>query len=302
LKTGSRLHSLDMTLQLTRGNPTSFLNLIAAGSPAFDTTTVVCDREDGTSKMMCQVSHQIASQSAQLYYLIAGEDADPGDLACLLENLVQEAGQWGAMNLTCELESNSPFFETFRRADFNVWANERFWTINGSTPINDPRVHQWRTWNSADVKAMRALYQNIIPRLFQSIEPLTRKSTLGMVLFSQDNALMGYADLVYGPKGIWVLPVIYPEWADDPQLMLDLLMALPNKGKRPVYFCIRSYQPWLEDTLTRMNAQASQEYVLMVKYMALRQKAESLLERRVLENGRAENSVPVAHARHKDAL
>jgi len=291
-----------MTLQLTRGNPTSFPNLIAAGSPLFDSTTVVCDREDGTSKMMCQVSHQIGSQSAQLSYLIAGEDADPGELACLLEKLVKEAGEWGAMNLTCELESNSPFFETFRRADFNVWANERFWTIDKQALNIDPKSHNWRIWNSADVKAMRALYQNIVPRLFHSIEPLTRKSEMGMILFNKDNSLMGYADLVYGPKGIWALPIIHPEWADDPQLLPSLLTVLPNRGKRPVYLCIRSYQPWLEDTLTRMDAHASQEYVLMVKYMALRQKVESLLDKRILENGRADHSVPVARARHKDAL
>jgi len=291
-----------MTLQLTRGNPTSFRNLIAAGSPALDTTTVVCDHEDGTSKMMCQVCHQIGSQSAQLSYLIAGEDADVGELTCLLEKLVKDAGEWGAMNLTCELESNSPFFESFRRADFNVWANERFWTIDKQAQNIDPKSHYWRIWTSADIKTMRALYQNIVPRLFHSIEPLSRKSTLGMILFNQDNALMGYADLVYGPKGIWVLPIIHPEWADDPQLLIDLLVALPSKGKRPVYFCVRSYQPWLEEMLTRMDVQVSQEYVLMVKYMALRQKAESLLEKRVLENGRKENSIPVVNARHRDAL
>lgn len=291
-----------MTLQLTHGNPTSFPNLIAAGSPALDTSTVVCDHEDGSSKMMCQICHQIGSQSAQLSYLIAGEDADVGDLTCLLEKLVKDAAEWGAMNLTCELESSSPFFETFRRADFNVWANEHIWTIDRQTQNIDPKSCNWRTWNSADVKAMRVLYQNIVPRLFQPIEPLTRKSAMGMVLFNKDNSLMGYADLVYGPKGIWVLPIIHPEWADDPQLLLDLIVELPNKGKRPVYLCIRSYQPWLEETLTRMDAHASQEYVLMVKYMALRQKAESLLEKRVLENGRADNSVPIARAGHKDSL
>lgn len=290
-----------MIMQLTRGNPTSFSNLVNYGSPAYDVATAVCEDDDGNTRLVSQVSHQLGTQTAQLSYLVAEADFDQGQLACLLDELVKRAGGWGALNVTCELEANSAFFETFRRCDFNVWSNERFWTIDPAGTALDPDTPKWRTWTGEDAKAMRSLYQNIVPRLFQPIEPMARKSSPGLVLYNTENTLLGYADLLDGPKGTWVLPVLYPQWADDPALLLSLQVALPNKGKRAVHYCVRSYQPWLEDTLTRMGASASQEYVLMVKYMALRQKAGDLLESRVLENGRKETSVPVARIRPKGA-
>ncbi|MCJ7695576.1 MAG: hypothetical protein MUO40_09130 [Anaerolineaceae bacterium] len=213
-----------------------------------------------------------------------------------------ETGHWGAFNLTCELESDSPFFEAFRRADFKVWAKEHFWQISSPQPNLNENKYAWRIWNSKDIRAMQSLYQTLVPSLFHSVEPLSRKTMLGMILFAPDGDLLAYADLVYGPKGIWILPIVQPQAASDPALLTSLIDALPSRRKRPVRICVRSYQPWLEDTLQRMHAESSPEYLLMVKYMALRQKVQSAHRLNPLENGQTEKGLPVAHIKRKDKL
>ncbi len=218
----------------------------------------------------------------------------------MIEELVMETGHWGAFNLTCELESDSPFFEAFRRADFKVWAKEHFWQISSRQPNLNENKYTWRIWNSKDIRAMQSLYQTLVPSLFHSVEPLSRKTMLGMILFAPDGDLLAYADLVYGPKGIWILPIVQPQAASDPALLTSLIDALPSRRKRSVTICVRSYQPWLEDTLQRMKAESSPEYILMVKYMALRKKVQTAPLLRPLENAQTEKGLPVAHIKRKD--
>ncbi|MFH1446755.1 MAG: hypothetical protein ABIG43_05005, partial [Chloroflexota bacterium] len=122
-----------------------------------------------------------------------------------------------------------------------------------------------------------------------------------MVYYNAEGVLQGYADMVYGPRGIWILPIIHPTTADNPEVLLGLLSELPFPGKRPVYVCVRSYQTWLEDGLNRMEAEVSPEQVLMVKHLALKQKIYSNLEVRSLESGRADTGLPVVHFKQKDA-
>ncbi len=249
--------------------------------------------------MVGQVSHQLGSQSAQLIYLLAGEDDDLSNVTELLEEMTRASATWGAFSLMCELDTLSPFLEAFRRIDFNVWAKQRFWQLDPARITSEKSEHCWRVWNSCDINAMRALHQSLVPKIFHNLEPLTRRAMLGLVYTDAHGDLKGYVDLVYGPKGIWALPIIHPGTADDPQVISDMLACLPSPGKRPVSICVRSYQPWLDDLMQQLDATCSPEQVLMVKYMALRQKVSNALELPDLKNSRADTSLPVAHIEQK---
>lgn len=291
-----------MTSHFTRGNPLAITNLLSTANPTQNRVTVVCDQDNQQPSLFTQAIHQIGSQSVKLSYLIADESANAENITCMLEEVVRETGHWGIFNLTCELESNSPFFEAFRRADFKVWAKEHFWQFPTTQDKPVESYFKWRIWNSEDIRAMQLLYQTLVPSLFHSVEPLSRKTMLGMILFSPNGDLLAYADLVYGRRGIWVLPIVQPQAANEPALLTSLIDALPSKRGRPVTICVRSYQPWLEDTLMRMEAECSPEYILMVKYLALRQKVQNVHRLNPLENGQTDTGIPVAHFEQKDKL
>ncbi len=291
--------TLDMTRQLTRGKTLGVNDLFSFLNPLSNDVTLVWDNEGKTPNYYAQASLLSGSQSALMAYLAAQESADVGVLACLIEKLVKAVAEKGAIHLTTEVETSSNLVEVFRRLDFTCWARERFWQLNVDTSLAVEEQHIWRQWQGKDVDVMRGLYQKTVPALFQAHEPLSRQSALGWVLYGADQKLIGYADLVMGPRGLWVQPVLKADASHKPEILLALAAVLPSKPNKPVYFCVRSYQPWLVQAFQALGAAASPEYALMVKYMALRQKAENLLENRLLERKRGENGVPVARIDHR---
>lgn len=275
-------------------------NLLTAINPAYDVLTAVCEPDESGKRLISQIRFQIGSQSAKLGFLILDED-DEGAITALLEEMIKTAGTWGALNVTCELESDALFYEAFRHADFNVWAKQKFWRFKRVPREYMAGKFQWRVWHSDDARAMRGLYNAVIPKLFHNLEPLSLRAMLGMVYYNAEGVLQAYADMVYGPRGIWILPIIHPTTADKPEVLLGLLSGLPFPGKRPIYMCVRSYQPWLEGVLGRMDAEVSPEQVLMVKHLAIKQKVSNKLEVRSLESGHADTGLPVVHFEQKDA-
>ena len=47
-----------------------------------------------------------------------------------------------------------------------------------------------------------------------------------------------------------------------------MIQNLPNRGSRPVYVCVRSYQAWLEPVLEDLGGQAADRQAIMVKHLA----------------------------------
>jgi hypothetical protein len=274
-------------------------NLLTSINPAYDVLTAVCELDEGGKRLISQIRFQIGSQSAKLGFLILDED-DEGAITALLEEMIKTAGTWGALNVTCELESDALFYEAFRHADFNAWAKQKLWRFKRVPREYKAEKFQWRVWHSDDARAMRGLYNAVIPKLFHNLEPLSLRAMLGMVYYNAEGVLQAYADMVYGPRGIWMLPIIHPTTADKIEVLLGLLSGLPFPGKRPIYMCVRSYQPWLEGVLGRMDAEVSPEQVLMVKHLAIKQKVSNKLEVRSLENGHADTGLPVVHFEQKD--
>ena len=261
---------------------------------------VVCEPDESGKRLISQIRFQIGAQSAQLGFLILNEDVNEGAITALLEEMIKTAGIWGALNVTCELESEALFYEAFRHADFIVWAKQKLWRFKRVPREYKVEKFQWRVWNSDDARDMRGLYNAVIPKLLHNLEPLSRRAMLGMVYYNAEGVLQAYADMVYGPRGIWILPIIHPTTADNSEVLLGLLSGLPFPGKRPIYVCARSYQPWLEGVLGQMDAEVSPEQLLMVKHLVITQKVSYKLEVHSLESGHADTGLPVIHFEQKD--
>lgn len=292
---------LDNVLLLTSGTPFSLTHLLFAIHPTDHVFTGVVERAEGEGKCIAQVYQSPKMRNAHINYLLQpGGDGD--HLLDLLEGLTKRAGEWGAKQLVADVETDSPYFLQFRQACFSVLAKQTVFACpepgravaNGGTG--------WRIWSSADIPVMRCLYHTLVPPLVQPVEPLTRRETLGLVYYDPKGDLLAYADLVYGPCGIWVLPVIHPNTrVDTTDLLSHLLMALPNRNGRPVYVTSRSYQPWVEHALLDLSAEPGPEQALLVRYIALRQRAKAEFVFTPIENGNREPTLPLAPIKnHQD--
>jgi hypothetical protein len=290
---------MDNVLSLTRGNPLSWVNLILSiigGDQAF--TGVLESKEHGV-KFFGQIYQSPKLSSAHLKFLLQIPETDPQMLIYLLEGMIKKAGDWGVKQIVAEVEIDSQFFSYFRQAGFSILAKQQVYRWENSGVDSNSSEQKWRTWTCDDVSAMRSLYLTLIPPLIQPIEPLSRKEMLGLVYYDQNGQLKAYADLVYGPQGIWVLPIIHPQVQGDmSHLLLQMLMGLPDVNGRPVYITTRSYLPWVEQALLNLPVQSTPEQALLVRYLVLRQRLETEFSYLPVENGKTEPTIPLAPIKH----
>ncbi len=254
---------------------------------------------------MAQIRYPKGAHSAHLTFLVPGETCNIIALPRLLEHLAYQAGSWGALNLIGEVDEHTLVFEAFRRSGFSIYAWQRIWLFN-EIPARRPSQNGdgfgesdgatgWMVPNSSDVFAIHNLYHSVVPALLLPVEPAVDNHLHGMV-YRKNGEITAYADIIYGPKGIWVQPFILPETENVLDVLSDLLLNLPRRFGRPVHLCVRSYQAWLESALEDISAQIGPRQAVMVKHMAVTRKSLATLRQAVLENGVAEASVQVSRA------
>jgi len=290
---------LDSVLALTRGNPLNPFNFLSYLNPNYGIYTGVSTPDDRQS-VVGQIRYPLGAHSAHLMFLAPGETCNMIALPGLLEHLAYQAGTWGALNLIGEVDEHTSAFEAFRRSGFSIYAWQRIWQFNNiplpemtSNPKNDCRA-RWCNPSTTDIIAVRSLYQSVVPALVLPVEPVTETGLHGLV-YRQGDEITAYADIIYGPKGIWVQPFILPETDNVLDVLSKLLRYLSRPAGRPVYLCVRSYQAWLESDLENISGQVGSRQAVMVKHMAIAQKSLAAIRKEALENGRAEPSVQVAH-------
>jgi len=245
-----------------------------------------------------QIHQSSQYASAQIQFILDGED-HLGELTVLLEGLCKEAGAWGAKQVIAELLPDSTLYPAVRQAGFRVFGKQRLYRFQEESQPLDGVDSQWRIWNSHDIAAMRVLYQALVPPLIQPVEPLTRLEMLGLVFYDEQGELQAFADLVYGPMGIWVLPFIHPQsTVEFSGLLAQMILDLPERNGRPVYVAARSYQPWVETALDALDGEHGPEEALLVKYLAYRQPVSADLAYGALEKGGANPHLPVAPIRN----
>lgn len=292
--------SLDNILLLTRGNPLSLTHFLFSLRPTEHHFTGVIQPSEIAEKSIAQVYQSKKMSSAHINFLLPPKSGNTQDLVIILEGLIKKASNWGAKQVTVDLDIDSAYFTGFRQAGFSVLAKQKIFKCPVPGKADNIGDQRWRIWNSADIHAMRCLYLTLVPPLVQPVEPMTRRERLGLVYYDAQGHLQAYADLVYGPKGIWVLPVIHPQVKAGIANLLDqMVLALPERNGRPVYITARSYQPWIEDTLLGSSHASGPEQALLVRYMALRQKVKTEFAYAAIENGSREPTIPLAPIRHQ---
>ncbi len=254
-------------------------------------------REDGSSHrvLLGQAAHKAGSQSAHLIFLAPDNALDSPGLPHLLERMIVEIGERGAYNLLADVEEENPAFEALRRVGFAIYARQRIWQLTGDA-LYEPFETKWKNGSSSDIIGVRSLYNNLVPGLVQQVEPPPSKRLHGLTYKEKDEVL-AYIELKYGPAGIWVQPFVHPDTGKVANRLAHLVQNIPNRKGRPVYFCVRSYQSWLESAIEDIGAEAGPRQAVLVKRLAILQKQERTIVVPNLERNQREASAPLTNTK-----
>ncbi len=251
---------LDSARLLTRGNPLGAAALLAYLDPRHFIYTAVA-REDDTA-LMGQITLDEGGTSARLTFLAPAKHLDRL-IQPLLDHLTYKAAEWGALHLLAEVDEDLPAFKFLRQAGFSMYAWQRICKLPPTKRL--PEASPWRAAEEQDWPAVQSLYAQIIPALLQPVETLPRQA-VGLVCFGENN-LQAYALCRSGPAGAFIQPLVPPDSGDFSAQMAGLMQAV-NEGPRPLHFCVRSYQAWLEAPLEELGAEVGPRQAVMVKRLA----------------------------------
>jgi len=257
---------LDSALRLTHGSPFRLAGLLTRLRPTNEFFTAVAPASDGLGPLIGQVFYHGGEKSARISYLLPVDGISSPALPALLEALAWQAGDWGAFHLLAEVEERSPAFEGLRAAGFSTYARQRVWRMDAPLAAVAEADH-WRAAASVDEHAIRTLYHSVMPPLVQAAEPFNLHLTQGLSYF-HDGELVAFVDVVNGPYGVYVHPLIHPDVAETPALLASLMARLHPSPNRPVYLAVRSYEAWLEPPIEELGANVGPRQAVLVRHLA----------------------------------
>ncbi|MBI9049095.1 MAG: hypothetical protein JEZ00_06740 [Anaerolineaceae bacterium] len=281
---------LNSAVHLTRGNPAGTTALFAHFAPAHRSFIGLLEKNEESPVLIGQVEIPAGYQSARLTFLLSNNGNEIKQIPYLLDGLVKQAGQLGAMNITAELPESHPAIESFRRCGFSVYARERIWHLSSSMEKPAHEVGHWSDFNEMDRFYIQSLYQSLVPPIVQRVEGFSNSTIQGLIYMDRGERY-GLVDCMYGLQGVFLQPYIHPEVENTAAVIQQLMQELPAVFDRSVYIAVRSYQAWLEHDLDELGAKVSDTMVLLVKHMGLHTRS---LEKEplwaALEKGKAQPS------------
>jgi len=250
---------LDATRALTRGNPLGAVGLLSYINPSRHVYSVIANGEK--KPVLGGITHARDETFAKLYYIAPLSQLDHPELPELIENLIEQAGTWGAFHVLAEVDETNNAFVSLRNSGFSVYAWQRMWDVSEVAESNSGL--DWTRVRSSHEPLVQSLYHQIVPPLLHPVEPQP-KATSGWICNEGVNC---YVSMAHGPQGIVLMPLIHPEATGVSEKLSALISNLPDRRNRPVYIFVRSYQAWLEPVLADLGAKAAGRQAVMVKHL-----------------------------------
>lgn len=283
---------LDYELFLTHGNQASLPAMLSSMNLGRGVYMGVYRSDNGVPDLIGQMRYTPGERSARMSFLAPEPECDTPSLSALMENFVQRAGRYGAFHLLAELDERHPSLAYMRRAGFSVFAWQHIWHFAADAGVPG-ELRAWQPARNGDQVAVRSLYHSLVPPLVQAAEPLSMHTSRGLV-FRHSGEVLAYAEAVYGPRGIYLYPLLHPAVENVPEVLADLVQHVPGRRGRPVYFTIRSYQAWMEPALQQLDGSVLPRQALLVKHLVQAQRVEAPARLGVLEARQAEPTASIA--------
>lgn len=221
--------------------------------------------------VMGQVRLKPDDHLAQIVYVAPLLDSKTTDTAWLhlLDAMAAEAGRRGAMMLTAEVDEHDPLFVTMRTAGFAVYARQEIWRLpSGRSLPMLPLPGTLAEETDDDTMDIQLLYSNIVPRLVQPITVPSRDSR-GWV-YRCGERVVGYIAVSEGKGGLYLMPYLHPDvlGGEAAAIIAGIIHAMKRTERQPVYVCVRRYQDWLSEALSKLGFELWAQQAVMVRHIA----------------------------------
>lgn len=205
----------------------------------------------------------------------------------LMDGMAVEAGRRGAHMLTAEVNEDDPLFVCMRQSGFAVYARQEIWRRDPSSEsLPEPYLlGELAEETDDDQMDIQLLYSNIVPRLVQAITVPSRDSR--GIVYRKAKRVQGYIAVSEGKSGIYIMPYLHPDVLgyEATAIIAGVIRQTGRADRVPVYVCVRRYQDWLADSLSRMGFEAATQQAVMVRHIAagIRQTNFASLVQKTLE-------------------
>ncbi|MGB8253120.1 MAG: hypothetical protein WCF08_07870 [Anaerolineaceae bacterium] len=288
---------LNSVLRSTYGSPSGFWWMASQFDPTQTIYTILYKRDDG-GEFIGQV--RVLSQAKISYLTLLGgnEEINPNDLAFIIKDLTIRVQRMGSIHLVAEVDHKHPLLEKMKASGFGVSAWQDIWQFTHQPDFRQETdlPGEWCPLAEVDWWQAYQLLQAVTPPISQMTDLPTRYLSRFWVCH-KDTRIIAFADIRYGPQGIWIQPAFDPEVSHCPDLLCDLIHCLPARLSRPVYLSVRSYQSWLFRSIELLGAEYVAHQAILVKHLAGYIKEFSTSELLRLEKRKVKPSNPVLPSR-----
>ena len=274
----------------------SLLSLISSTS-GFFTAIELIDSED-SSIFVGQSFQPAGSFSAKLVFLAPGGSSLHPAYGRVLSQLVNTAGERGAIQVKAEVSASSPEEEILYQTGFRSYAEQQIWKLPRRIVFGTGKK-AWVPITKGTTDLAEAFCQRILPGPVQRVEPPQIPSDIHGLISWQDGKVAGFAAAQFGPRGILVDLHMSPDLDPIDEYLSALLFHLPYRDTRDVYLRVRSYQQRLSSALERANAEAGPEQKAVVKRLAVHYNAKQTFRVQGFEN-QPDVTTPISNSEIKN--
>jgi hypothetical protein len=219
----------------------------------------------GEQGFHCSIGQiNMEDESAKLVYVFPHTNEKDGSLAILLDCLIKQSGEMGAKRLITTINDDEEFFSVLRYVGFCQVCNQQVWENPATTIQTDQSQDRWQTTTEKDLPSIRALYKKIAPAVVQASLPLSASHFPGLIM-REDGNITGFAEVHMHEDNIFIIPHVLSSGQN--KKTLSSLSIVFHRSRKKIYFCIRSYQPWLDTALEATARIIGRPQSILVKHL-----------------------------------
>ena len=259
---------------------------------------ISCVESDTDSFLIGQVYLPSADPSARLVHLAPIDDRPMAGFSSLVSQLCQVAGEHGALQITAELDEQSPAEDILDQIGFRVYAEQQIWKLPRRAPLS-LGDKSWAPTTKGDSIEITKFYQRAVPASILRVEPpLDQNSSQGLINWT-GGRVSGFARAQYGPKGILVDLILGQDLENYEEYLSALIFQMPYKDSRQIYLRLRSNQGHLASTLEMIGAEAGPSQKALVKRLAVHYNAKQTFRVQSFEN-QPDVTTPISNSKVKN--